>query len=72
MTIFNISIIVIVLGLVGYVWKLRNTITKLIPGQKDDEVLDTIEGLAKQVGLNVNNLAANSRGKLKKRIKEEL
>ncbi len=72
MVIFDVSIIVIILGVLGYIWKLRKTITNLIPGKSDDEVLDTIEGLAEKLEIDVDGLAANSRGKLKKKIKEKV
>jgi len=71
MNIFGISSLIIVLGLLGYVWKLRNKIVNLIPGKKDDEVLDVIEGAADQLGVDMDELAKKSRGRLKKKFKEK-
>jgi hypothetical protein len=72
MEILGISVIVLVLGLLGYVWKLRKMITDLVPGEYDDQVVDTIEGLAEQLGVDVDELAAKSRGKLKAQLKDKL
>lgn len=72
MEIFDISILVIVFGLLGYVWKLRKQITDIIPGQVDDQIVDTLEGAAEALGIDVDELAQKSRGKLKKRIQEKL
>lgn len=71
MDVFGISAIVIVLGVLGYVWKFRNNIINLIPGNTDDEVLDVIEGVAEHLGVHVDDLAKRSRGELKKKIKQK-
>lgn len=70
MEIFDVSLLVIVFGLLGYVWKLRKQITGLIPGEMDDKVIDTIEGAAEALGIDVDALAQKSRGKLKKTVRK--
>lgn len=69
--ILDVSLIVIVLGLLGYVWKLRKQITSLIPGEMDEKVLDMIEGAADSLGIDVEDLAKKSRGKLKNQVKKK-
>lgn len=68
MDIFGISIFVIVFGLAGYIWKLRKQITTVIPGKTDDKIVDTVEGICEEYGLNPDEIAKKSRGKLKKEI----
>jgi len=72
MEIFDISLLVILFGLLGYVWKLRKQITGLIPGTVDDSIVDTLEGAAEALGVDVDELAKKSRGRLKERIKGKL
>lgn len=69
MELFDISVLVIILGLVGYIWKLRSFITKLIPGQLDDDLVDAIEGMSEELEIPIDELAKKSRGQLKAKIK---
>lgn len=68
---FGIGLGVIVLGLVGYIWKLRKYIVKVLPWVNKD-TLDTVEGMADHFGLDVDELAKKSRGKLKNKVQEKL
>ena len=72
MEILGISAVVIALGVAGYVWKFRKTVTDTIPGKTDDKVLDTIEGVAETLEVDVDELAKKSRGRLKKELGKKL
>ncbi len=72
MELFGIPVVILVLGLLGYVWKLRKTIVENIPGKKDDKVLDTIEGITEYLEIDMNKVARKSRGRLKKEFKKEM
>lgn len=62
------TLVVFLVGLFGYVWKLRNQITTLIPGQKDEKIVDTVEGLCEEYGVDIDEIAKKSRGRLKKQL----
>jgi len=68
MEFLGIPIIVLVLGLLGYIWKLRKQITSLIPGKTDEQVVDTVEGVCEQLGVDPDEVAKKSRGNLKKQL----
>lgn len=72
MEVFGIPLAVLIAGLLGYIWKLRRDIVKIIPGQTDDKVLDVIEGIMETYELDADQLAKKSRGKLKAEVRKEL
>jgi hypothetical protein len=61
-------------GFPGFIKSFTRGSTKdfTIQVKKDDEVLDTIEGVAETLGVPLDELAQKSRGKLKKAIKDQL
>ena len=67
MEILGLPVIVLVMGLLGYVWKLRNELASALPGV-DEEFVDTVEGMCEQFGVKPDEIAKKSQGKFKKQL----
>lgn len=68
MEIFGISILTLILGILAGIFLALKRVAPKTEAKWDDSIIDTVEGVCDTIGVDPDELAQKSLGKLKRKV----